>query len=149
MKPLLVFIAIVALATTAFAQTDTTATTAAPTEPAAAAATGEVKRAQFCSGIAEREPLDDLTTLAAPADKVFFFTELIGMGGKTVTHKWSLDGQAMADVAISVGADRWRCYSTKTLDAGKTGTWKVEVVDDAGNKLAEKTFTYTAAAAAP
>jgi Protein of unknown function (DUF2914) len=145
MKPLLVLIAIAAMATTAFAQTDTTATTAAPTEPAAAAPTGEVKRAQFCSGVAEREPLDDLTTLAAPAEKVFFFTELIGMGGKTVTHKWSLDGQTMGEVAIAVGGDRWRCYSTKTLAPGSTGTWTVQVVDDAGNKLAEKTLTYTAA----
>jgi hypothetical protein len=144
MKPLLVLIAIVATATTAFAQTDTTATTAAPTD-AAATPTGEVKRAQFCTGVAEREPIDDLTTLAAPAESVFFFTELIGMGGKTVTHKWSLDGQAMGEVAISVGADRWRCYSTKTLAASMTGTWMVEVVDDAGNKLAEKTFTYAAA----
>jgi hypothetical protein len=144
MKLLLVLTAIVALATAAFAQTDTTATTAAPTAAPAAPA-GEVKRAQFCSGVAEREPLDDLTTLAAPADKVAFFTELIGMGGKTVTHKWSLDGNVMAEVAISVGGDRWRCYSTKTLDPGIAGTWKVEVVDDAGNKLAEKTLTYTAA----
>jgi hypothetical protein len=79
------------------------------------------RRQRLCLMCAEREPLDDLTTLAAPAEKVFFFTELIGMGGKTVTHKWSLDGNAMADVAISVGGDRWRCYSTKTLDAGKAG----------------------------
>ena len=142
MKPLLVLTAILALAATAFAQTDTT-TTAAPT--AAATPTGEVKRAVFCSGVAEREPIDEVTTLAAPADKVFFFTELIGMAEKTVTHKWSLDGQAMGDVAISVGADRWRCYSTKTLAAGMAGTWTVEVVDDAGNKLATQSFTYTAA----
>lgn len=144
MKSILVLTAVLAVATAAFAQTDTT-TTAAPTAPAVAAPTGEVKRAQFCSGVAEREPMDELTTLAAPAEKVFFFTELIGMAGKTVTHKWSLDGQAMGDVAISVGADRWRCYSTKTLATIMTGTWTVEVVDDAGTKLAEKTFTYTAA----
>jgi hypothetical protein len=143
MKSILVLTAVLAVATAAFGQTDTT-TTAAPTA-AATAPTGEVKRAQFCSGVAEREPMDELTTLAAPADKAFFFTELIGMAGKTVTHKWSLDGQAMGDVAISVGADRWRCYSTKTLAAGMTGTWTVEVVDDAGTKLAEKSFTYTAA----
>ncbi len=143
MRLILLMASILVLATIAFAQTDTT-TTATP--PAAAAApTGEVKRAQFCSGVAEREPLDELTTVAAPTGSVFFFTELIGMAGRTVTHKWSLDGQAMGDVAISVGADRWRCYSTKTLAPTMTGTWMVEVVDDAGTKLAEKSFTYTAA----
>jgi hypothetical protein len=143
MKPILVIAAILVLATGAFAQTDTTATDSTPA--AAPATTGEVKRAQFCSGVAEREPLDELTTLAAPAETVTFFTELIGMAGKTVTHKWSLDGQAMGEVAISVGADRWRCYSTKTLGATMTGTWTVTVVDEAGTTLAEKTLTYTAA----
>lgn len=97
MKSILVFTAVLVVATAAFAQTDTT-TTAAPTA-AAAAPTGEVKRAQFCSGVAEREPMDELATLAAPAEKVFFFTELVGMAGKTVTHRWSLDGQAMGEVA--------------------------------------------------
>lgn len=144
MKPILVLTAIALLAVTAFAQTDTT-TTSAPAPAAAATTTGEVKRAQFCTAVVEREPADDITTLAAPAGSVSFFTELIGMAGKTVTHKWSHDGQAMGDVAISVGADRWRCYSTKTLAATMTGTWMVEVVDDAGTKLAEKSFTYTAA----
>lgn len=143
MKLVEVISVILTLASTTFAQTDST-TTAAPTA-AATAATGEVKRALFCTGVAEREPADEITTLAAPADKVFFFTELLGMAGKTVTHKWSLDGQAMGDVAISVGADRWRCYSTKTLAPVNTGTWTVEVVDEAGTKLAEKSFTYTAA----
>jgi hypothetical protein len=147
MKPILVMVAILTLATSVYAQTDSTLAPTSGTNLAAPA--GEVKRAQFCTGVAEREPLDDITTLAAPAERVFFFTELIGMAGKTVTHKWSLDGQAMGEVAISVGADRWRCYSNKTLAPTTTGTWKVEVVDDAGNTLAEKTLTYTAATTTP
>jgi DUF2914 family protein len=143
------------IAAVAFAQTDTTRTptppppdttkSAAPAPATAPATSSNVKRAQFCSGVQEREPVDDLTTLSAPAERVFFFTELVGLAGKTVTHKWSLDGQSMADVAISVGSDRWRCYSTKTLSGTSAGTWKVTVVDDAGTTLAEKSLTVTAA----
>ncbi len=140
MRTTVALLAIVAAATIALAQTETTTAPATATTSA-----GEVKRAQFCSAVTEREPADDLSTLAAPADKVCFFTELIGMAGKTVTHKWMHDGTAMGEVAISVGADRWRCYSTKTLAATMTGTWTVTVVDDAGNTLAEKSLTYTAA----
>lgn len=139
MKPILVLVAMAALVVTAFAQTETSTS-----EPAAATA-GEVKRAQFCTAVTEREPADELTTLDTSATQVSFFTELLGMAGKTVTHKWSLDGQAMGDVAIAVGADRWRCYSTKTLAATMAGTWTVTVVDDAGTALAEKTLTVTAA----
>ncbi len=132
---------IIVLAATAFAQTDTTTTPAPATSPAMS---GEVKRAQFTTAVTEREPVDEISTLAAPAEKVFFFTELVGMTGKTVTHKWSLDGQSMGDVAIAVGADRWRCYSTKSLTATKAGEWTVDVVDDAGKTLTSKTLTYTA-----
>jgi hypothetical protein len=138
MKSILLTAAALVLATGVIAQTETTAT------ESATATAGEAKRAQFCTAVSEREPVDDITTLAAPAASVSFFTELIGMAGKTVTHKWSLDGQAMGDVAISVGADRWRCYSTKTLSATLPGTWTVQVVDDAGSTLAEKTLTVTA-----
>ena len=154
------------VAALAFAQTDTTRTpppdttrtpppaprdtTRAPaTKPApttAPATTAEsVKRAQFCTNVTEREPVDELTTLSGPAERVFFFTELIGLGGQTVTHKWSLDGQSLAEVPISVGGDRWRCYSTKTLGGVGSGTLKVTVVDGSGSTLAEKTLTYTAA----
>lgn len=139
MKPVLVLAAMAVLAMTAFAQTDST-TTAAP-----AAATGEVKRAHFCTAVSEREPVDEITVIDATATQISFFTELFGMAGKTVTHKWSHDGQSMGDVAISVGADRWRCYSTKTLSATMTGTWTVTVVGDGGTTLAEKTLTVTAA----
>ena len=145
-------------AAVAFAQTDTTRTpppdttrTPAPaakpaTPPADAPTSTNVKRAQFCSGVQEREPVDELTTLSAPTEQVFFFTELVGLAGKTVTHKWSLDGQSMSELAISVGGDRWRCWSRKSLTATSSGTWKVTVVDDAGNTLAEKSLAVTAAA---
>jgi len=152
-------VALLLVAALAFAQTDTTRTpppdttrtpapkpkptptpTPAPTETPASTSTN-VKRAQFCTAVQEREPVDELTTLAAPAERVFFFTELVGLAGKTVTHKWSLDGQSMSELAIPVGGDRWRCWSTKSLGGTSAGTWKVTVVDDAGTTLAEKSLT--------
>jgi len=134
--------AVLAIAGTAAAQapTDTTATA-----PAVSASTDAVKRAVFCSGVAEREPIDEITTLVAPADKVFFFTEIVGMEGRTVTHRWIHDGQTVGEVAISIGAARWRCYTTKTLAGNATGTWSVDVLDDAGAKLGGASFTYQAA----
>ena len=147
MKRIVILVcAVLAIAATAAAQAPTDTTAAAPAAaPAVAAPTDAVKRAVFCSGIAEREPIDEITTLTAPADKVYFFTEIIGMEGRTVTHRWIHDGQTVGEVAISVGAARWRCYSTKTLAANATGSWSVEVVDDAGAKLGGASFTYQAA----
>jgi hypothetical protein len=46
----------------------------------------------------------------------------------------------MAEIPISIGAARWRCYSTKTI-AGMAGAWTVEIIDDAGTKIGEAAFT--------
>ena len=137
--PFIGMLLMILAASAAFAQTDSTATQAG-----SAAATGDVvKRAVICSSVAEREPADALTTVPATTATVCFFTEIMGMEGKTITHRWMRDGTTMADVSIAVGAARWRCYSTKTI-AGMAGAWTVQVLDDAGNKLGEATFTVTA-----
>jgi hypothetical protein len=126
------------MAAGAFAQTDTTAT-----QTTGAASGGSVARAVVCSGVAEREPLDALTTVPATTERVFFFTEIIGQEGRTVTHRWMRDGAMVAEVPITVGAARWRCYSNKTV-AGMAGAWSVEVIDDAGSKIGEASFTVSA-----
>jgi hypothetical protein len=147
MKRIVILVsAVLAIAVTAAAQAPTDTTAAATTAaPAVSASTDAVKRAVFCSGVAEHEPVDQITTLAAPADKVFFFTEIIGMEGKTVTHRWIHDDQTVGEVAISIGGARWRCYSTKTLAGNAAGSWSVEVLDDTGAKLGGASFTYQAA----
>ena len=146
--------AVLAIATTVAAQaptdttkapTDTPKAAPAPATPAATESTNAVKRAVFCSGVTDREPIDAITTLAAPADTVFFFTEIVGMEGKTVKHRWIHDGQTVAEVPISIGGARWRCYSIKTLTGNPAGAWSVEVLDDTGAKLGGASFTYTAA----
>jgi hypothetical protein len=124
------------------AQTDTTAT-AQTTPPAVAPAAGAVPRAVICSGVAEREPIDALITVPGSTEKVFCFTEIIGMEGKTITHRWVREGATVAEVPIAVGAARWRCYSTKTI-AGMTGAWSVQVIDDAGTTIGEASFTVSA-----
>jgi hypothetical protein len=124
---------------------------AATTAPAAtatkAATSGEVARAQFTTAIDNHEPADDVTTLDNSHTKIYFFTDLKNMSGQTVTHRWSFNGNTVAEVKLAPKAARWRTYSSKTLDPVMTGTWSVEVMDDAGNVLAKKSFEYTKAAA--
>jgi hypothetical protein len=79
--------------------------------------------------------------------RVYFFTELKGMAGQTVTHRWEHNGKVMAEVPLEVGSDRWRTFSSKTLDPGQTGEWKASVVDAGGSTLSASTFTYNAAPA--
>jgi hypothetical protein len=111
--------------------------------PAKAATTGSVGRAQFTSAIADREPTDSLRTLANDKNRILFYSELKGLAGQTVTHRWEYNGKVMAEVPFQIGAERWRVFSSKTLDPLWLGEWKVSVVDAGGATLSVNTFSYT------
>lgn len=106
-------------------------------EPAAApaVAVGTVARAAFTTGVVEREPIDNLLTLDASADRVYFFTELLDLEGQTVTHRWQHRGNVMAEVSFEVRGPRWRVHSSKNLVPEWVGPWYVDVIDGAGNIL--------------
>ncbi len=106
-----------------------------------------VARAQFTSNVVAREPVDAVTRLANDSHKVFFFTELRGMEGTTVVHRWSYGEQVMAEVPFRVGGNRWRVWSSKTLRADWLGEWTVSVVDTTGTVLAERDLTYNSTSA--
>ncbi len=110
---------------------------------AAFAVAGDVPRAQFTSAIDAREPVDDLEgAAAADLTRLYFFTELRDLAGQTVTHRWSHDGNTMAEISFTPDGARWRVWSSKELLPQWTGTWTVEVVDAAGNVLSTKSIDY-------
>lgn len=115
-------------------------------EDPAPSATGSVKRAVFASAIVDREPVDHLDSLTTDVDSIFFFSEIVGMEGQTVKHRWTFGGEVMAEVSFVIGGPRWRVYSCKRLVPGWVGEWTVSVADDSGNALDEKRFVYAAAA---
>lgn len=92
------------------------------------AAQPAVTRAQFTSGITDREPVDALDTMSVGDGRVRFFTELHGLAGERVIHRWEYGGRVMAEVPIDVGADRWRAWSSKRVLPAWTGEWQVSVV---------------------
>ncbi len=106
-------------------------------------AAGQVTRAIFTSDIKNHEPTDDIATLSNDKTHIAYFTEIQGMAGQTVTHRWEYNGKLMFEMPFQVGASRWRVYSTKTLNPAWTGEWKASVVDAAGGSLSVNTFSYT------
>jgi hypothetical protein len=105
---------------------------------------GRIGRARLTSNVVNREPVDELgSSIEIPAGgkAVFFFTEVRAMGGRTVTHRWLRDGNAMASVPFQIGSDRWRVYSRKVIGANETGSWTVVAVGSDGNELARAAFT--------
>ena len=120
---------------------------AMPAEAGMAAATGTVSRAQFTSAIENREPVDELEAVENDLRTVYFFTELKDMDGQTAVHRWSYNGQVMAEVSFPVGGARWRVYSSKNLLPEWVGTWTVDVLNANGDVVESRSFTYVNAAA--
>jgi hypothetical protein len=126
---------------------DAAAATPSANAPAAApAATNDhVARAVFTSNVQGREPVDTITSLSNDKNQIYFFSDLRGLGGQTVTHRWEYQGKPMGEVTFNVGGPRWRVWSSKTLIPHWTGEWRVSIIDGAGNTVGEASFNYTAA----
>jgi hypothetical protein len=106
-----------------------------------------VARAQFTTAVVDREPVDQVARLDERARRVFFFTDLRNLQGRTVTHRWEFEGQIVSEVAFKVGGPRWRVYSVKSLNPGETGKWTVFVIDESGWPLHATMFKHGEAVA--
>lgn len=97
-------------------------------------------RALICRDVVQREPVGIVKEQQLPdgIDQLALFTEVSGAVGQKIHHRWYFNGQLQSDVALPVGANHWRTWSQKHL---KPGSWKVEVVTDAGQVLFERTLT--------
>ncbi|NOY73670.1 MAG: DUF2914 domain-containing protein [Gammaproteobacteria bacterium] len=105
-----------------------------------------IARALFTNGISKREPIDKITgqLTAAPQElkKLYYFTELRGLKGQTITHQWQYDNKVVAEIEFKVRGNRWRVYSSKYLQPHKKGDWQVIVKNGKGNPLETSQFTY-------
>jgi hypothetical protein len=99
-----------------------------------AIATPEVLRAQFTTMIKRGDPVNAVNIVDDPHMPVSFFTEVRGMKGRTVTHRWIRGGVVEYEVSFKVKGATWKVWSTQLLPADKPGTWQVETVTD-GNKV--------------
>jgi len=105
-------------------------------------AADSIARSAFTNGVENREPIDKIGQLSNDKEKIYFFTEIKGMSGKTITHRWEHAGDVKAEVSFQVGSDRWRVWSSKNLQPQWVGEWIVTVIDESGNTLAEESMAY-------
>jgi hypothetical protein len=62
------------------------------------------------------------------------------MQGQTIQHLWFHQDQLMAEISLEISAVRFRTYSSKNIMPSQTGLWRVEVVTEQGQLLAQKSF---------
>jgi hypothetical protein len=106
---------------------------------------GYVKRAIFTTAIKNHEPTNKISKLRNDKQKIYYFTDLRGMQGQKVKHRWIYKSKVMAEIAFKVKGPRWRVYSSKRLDRGWLGKWTVLAVDRRGRTLSRNSFSYAQA----
>lgn len=103
---------------------------------------GSVTRGQFTTDIVDREPVDNVESIASDTQQIKYFTELADLQGHTITHQWVYNGEAVFDISFNVGGPRWRVWSSKSLPPGWTGTWTVNTIDEDGSTLLTQSLEY-------
>ena len=90
--------------------------------------------------VASGAAVDTASAFDAAVGQVAGWTRVSGMtAGSKITHLW-IHGADSSKVELNVGGSPWRTYSRKTIPAGATGDWTLEVLGSDGAKLASKTF---------
>lgn len=108
----------------------------------AATQVGKLVRAVFTTEVQDKEPVDEIESIDRNLKKVFFFTELHGMEGQTVTHRWVYQNEVKAEITFYVRAWRWRVFSSKNLVREWTSDWTVSVIGSDGSIIETKTLTH-------
>ena len=102
----------------------------------------EGARAQFTSGIENREPVDQVVVMSPPSNEIYFFTDLRHLEGREVQHRWSYHGSVVSMKPFKVKGERWRVYSMNVIEPEQTGEWSVTVYDESGWPLHTELFLY-------
>ena len=98
----------------------------------------EIVRGLFCSAVTDREPVDQLLSATPDQGNLYFFTEVSGATGNTLLHRWLHDGWTIAEVPLTIGASRWRTWSSKQIWHLGKGQLTVQVLNGDGEVLLER-----------
>ncbi len=96
----------------------------------------EVVAAAICEKVEAREAVGVGTRFANSIPRLYCFTKIVGAEAPTeVVHVWSYGDVERARVNLAVNSNTWRTYSSKAIQSHEIGSWRVDVLDTAGNLL--------------
>ncbi|MBQ4834103.1 DUF2914 domain-containing protein [Pseudoalteromonas sp. MMG010] len=105
--------------------------------------TNKVSRAVLTRSVSNREPTNVFSAdirLKQFDDSLSFFSELKNMQGQKIKHLWQYEGNVVAEIPLNITTPRYRTFSKKHIMASQLGHWRVDVIDEMGNLIAQKEF---------
>lgn len=90
-----------------------------------------LSHAQFTTRVNNRKPVNDLNSLSTKFKKIYFFTDIRGCEDCDIEHQWWHKGNKVSAVESETTSNRYRWWTSKTLNANSIGEWTVKVyIDD-------------------
>jgi len=102
---------------------------------------GKITRAVFTHAIDGYDPVDEIISISVKNRKVYFFTDLQGMKGEKIVHRWEFNNVVKASVEFEIAAERYRIHSSKIILPDEVGEWSVVVTNKNGQVLARNKIT--------
>jgi hypothetical protein len=108
-------------------------------------ATDKVARVQLAArmqGLEPGPPIDLPVRLSQGQSRtIYFFTELRGLSGRSVLHRWEWNGRIMQERQLHPASQSWRAYTAMTITGDMRGSWRISAVDaTTGKVLAAQRF---------
>jgi hypothetical protein len=105
----------------------------------ATAASFSVDSLVFAAGVESRMPVGAASEFTADIGNVSCWARISSAQAPvSMKHIWYKNDQKVFELPLSLKTQSGRIWSTKSVTAG---SWKVEVVDDAGNVIKSGSFT--------
>ncbi len=102
----------------------------------------DVAESAIATQIADRQPVDNVTTVPADVGTVYCWTRVVGAESDVeVVHVWYHGDMEMARVPLRVGSSSWRTWSSKKIEPSWTGQWRVDVEAPDGTVLESMSFS--------
>lgn len=102
----------------------------------------DVAESAIATAVADRQPVDNVTSVPADVGRVYCWTRLVGAEGDVeVVHVWYRSDMEMARVPLRVGSSNWRTWSSKNIEPSWTGQWRVDVEAPDGTVLESMSFS--------
>ncbi len=111
-------------------------------EPSKEKSKGKVSRSAFTTAVKNLEPSNKLKEVKS-GSKLNYFTELKGLSGKIISHRWEMNNRILLEKQMTVGSNEWRVWSSLTLKDSDSGNLRVSVIDSSGNVINSEEITVT------
>ena len=102
-------------------------------------ASDKVARVQLAArmqGLEPGPPIDLPIRLSQGQSRtIYFFTELRGMSGRSVLHRWERNGRMMQERQLHPASQSWRAYTAMTITGDMRGSWRISAVDATTGKV--------------